>query len=103
VQLSVVYGREIDGEITTFGTTGYTYNRTFLLYDRKTESIWYPYKAGEINALSGPYQGNSLPFITEPDQMSLADWRSKHPDSLVLVGSKKEQEEREGTKAIIEH
>jgi hypothetical protein len=87
VQLSVVYGREIDGEVTTFGTTGYTYKRTFLLYDRKTESIWYPYQPNEMNALSGRIAGSVLPFIAEPNQTTLARWRSKHADSLVLVGS----------------
>jgi len=99
VQLSVVYGREIDGKVTTFGTTGYTYNRTFLLYDRKTESMWYPYQAGEINALSGPYRGSVLPYLAEPDRMSLAEWRSKHPDSLVLVGGEKIK----GAKTLSEH
>ena len=49
MQLSVVYGREIDGELTTFGTTGYTYKNTFLLYDRATESMWYPLKKGEFS------------------------------------------------------
>jgi len=87
VQLSVVYGREIDGEVTTFGTTGYTYNDTFLLYDRKTQSMWYPHKPGEMNALSGPSAGSALPYLVEPKRMSLADWREKHPHSLVLVGS----------------
>jgi len=88
VKLSVVYGREIDGEVITFGTTGYTYKDTFLLYDRKTESMWYPYKSNEMNALSGPFAGSVLPYLAEPVRMSLADWRSKHSDSLVLVEKK---------------
>ena len=83
----MVYGREIDGEVTTFGTTGYTYKRTFVLYDRKPESVWYPHKPGEMNAVSGPAAGNALPYLAEPDKMPLADWRKKHADSLVLVES----------------
>jgi hypothetical protein len=86
VQLSVVYGRELDGEVTTFGTTGYTYKSTFLLYDRKTDSMWYPYKPGEMNAMSGPVAGKALPYLGTPERMSLADWRKKHSDSLVLIG-----------------
>ena len=84
--MSVVYGREIDGEVTTFGTTGYTYKQTFVLYDRKTESLWYPYRRQEMNALSGTQAGSALPFLDEPDKMTLSDWRLEHPDSLVLVG-----------------
>ncbi len=84
--MSVVYGRELDGEVTTFGTTGYTYKNTFLLYDRKTESVWFPYQSREMNALSGESTGSALPFLAEPDPMPLAEWRAAHPDSLVLVG-----------------
>lgn len=87
MQLSVVYGRELDGEVTTFGTTGYTYNNTFLIYDRKTESVWYPHKPSEMNAISGLSTGSALPFLAEPDPLPLAEWRQSHPNSLVLVGS----------------
>jgi hypothetical protein len=87
VQLSVVYGREIDGKITTFGTTGYTYRSTFLLYDRQTQSIWYPYQPGKMNALCSQRAGNTLPFLAKPEPMPLAKWQEKHADSLVLVPS----------------
>ena len=80
-----MYGREIDGEITTFGTTGYTYENTFVLYDRQSESIWYPYQQGELNAVSGAHAGRALPFLARPEQMPLVSWRKRHPESLVLV------------------
>ena len=85
MELSVVYGREIDGKVTTFGTTGYTYKNTFLLYDRATNSVWYPYKEGEFNALSGELKGKALPFLASPEIMPLGDWRKLHPDTLVLI------------------
>ncbi len=84
----MVYGREIDGELTTFGTTGYTHKNTFLLYDRKTDSVWYPLNKGEMNAISGELVGKALPFLGEPKRMRLSDWRAQQPDSLVLVGSR---------------
>ena len=84
----MVYGREIDGELTTFGTTGYTYKNTFLLYDRKTDSVWYPLNTGEMNAISGELVGQALPFLGEPKRMPLSEWRDQQPDSLVMVGSK---------------
>ena len=87
MQLSVVYGREVDGEVTTFGTTGYTHKNTFVLYDRKTESVWYPNKPGEMNAVSGTCAGSALPYVGEPERMSLGQWRQQHSASLVLVGS----------------
>ena len=85
MRLSVVYGRELDGEVTTFGTTGYTYNNTFLLYDRKSESVWYPYKSSAMNAVSGQSKGSAIPFLAEPDPLPLAEWRALHAESLVLV------------------
>ena len=85
MQLSVVYGREIDGETTTFGTTGYTYRNTFLLYDRATESMWYPQVEGEFNAISGRLKGRALPFLAQPKVMSLGEWLELHPDSKVLI------------------
>ena len=87
MRLAVVYGREIDGKETTFGTTGYTYNRTFLLYDRRTESVWYPLENGEMNAISGPLQGKALQFLEEPDVIPLKEWRARYPETLVLIPS----------------
>jgi hypothetical protein len=81
----VVYGREIDGDVVTFGTTGYTYDQTFVLYDRRTESMWYPFKPNQMNALCGRYAGTALPFLATPPPMRFADWCSEHPESLVLV------------------
>jgi len=85
----VVYGREINGEVTTFGTTGYTYRSTFVLYDRVTNSVWYPQKTNEMNAIGGSCVGESIPFIAKPKIVKLSQWRASHPDSLVLVGRSK--------------
>ena len=49
----MVYGREVDGTVTTFGTTGYTYDRVFVLYDRLTRSVWYPLDDEAFVWLSG--------------------------------------------------
>ena len=85
MQLSVVYGLEIDGELTTFGTTGYTYKNRFLLYDRATESVWYPLQKGEFNALSCKLQGKALPYIAEPEIVSLGESRTLYPRTVVLI------------------
>ena len=83
--MSVVYGREIDGKLTTFGTTGYTYRNTFVLYDRATESVWYPRVRGEFNAISGRLKGRALPFLAQPEVVPLGEWLKLHPDTKVLI------------------
>jgi hypothetical protein len=35
-----VYSAKIDGEPTTFGTSGLLYRSNKLMYDRNTESLW---------------------------------------------------------------
>ena len=83
----MVYGRDVAGETTTFGTTGYTYDDTFVLYDRSTESLWYPLDDTKWTAVSGPRMGETIPFIEEA-LVQLGEWRKKHPDTTVLLGPK---------------
>lgn len=90
MSLAVVYGRELDNQPVTFGTTGYTYKRTFVLYDRKTESLWYPMGDHSFTAVSGPRQGEKIPYLQESGVMSLGEWRKMHPDTRVLLGDRSE-------------
>ncbi|NOX60029.1 MAG: DUF3179 domain-containing protein [Planctomycetes bacterium] len=83
--MSVVYGRELDGTVTTFGTTGYTFKRTFALYDRRTQSVWYPSSDTELEAVGGPLLGQRIPFVAKPEVTTLAKWRAKHPNTKILV------------------
>ena len=86
--MSVVYGREKDGKVDEFGVSGYVHKNTFLLYDRKTESLWYPLDDIQWTAISGPRQGETIPFDEEPPIVTLGEWRRKHPNTVVLLGSK---------------
>ena len=81
----MVYGREIDGQAVTFGTTGYTMNNVFVLYDRRAESIWYPTDEKHLEATSGPWQGTRIEFIEKPKPMPLGDWLKAHPTAKVLL------------------
>lgn len=83
--MAVVYSREIDGEAVTFGTTGYTLNHVFVLYDRATQSVWYPLGDKALDAVSGPRMGEKIEFIEKPERMTLAQWRELHPDTKVLL------------------
>ncbi len=80
-----MYGREIDGVATTFGTTGYTYASVFVLYDRLTGSVWYPVNDGAFDAIGGPRLGEQIPFLGKPPMVSLREWRRAHPHTDVLL------------------
>ena len=87
----MVYGRQIGGKVTTFGTSGYTYDNTFVLYDRSTESLWYPLEDGKFTAVSGSLQGQTIPYAKQPI-VTLGKWRKKHPDTVVLLGDRADLE-----------
>jgi hypothetical protein len=81
----VVYGREFNGETITFGTTGYTMNNIFVLYDRATESIWYPTSDEFLESTSGARRGKRIPFLQKPIPLPLAEWRIQNPETKVLL------------------
>ena len=83
--MSVVYGREIDGKEVTFGTTGYTMNNVFVLYDRATGSVWYPTSNEYLEATSGVQRGAQIRFFEKPDPVPLSVWREAHPRTKVLL------------------
>ncbi|MCH7885530.1 MAG: DUF3179 domain-containing protein [Planctomycetes bacterium] len=81
----MVYGREIDGKVVTFGTSGYTMSNVFVLYDRETESVWYPTDEKHLEATSGARQGTRIEFLEKPTPMPLGQWRKMHPKTRVLL------------------
>ena len=92
----MVHGREIDGKTDKFGVSGYVYRNVFLIFDRRTESLWYPLDDTQWTAISGPRKGETIPFIAEPPVVTLGEWRKKHPDTMVLLGSKSSTEDKQG-------
>ncbi len=87
----MVHGRANKDEIDEFGVSGYVYENVFLIYDRRTESLWWPLDDDKWTAISGPRKGQTIPFIEKPAPVSLGKWRVKHPDTKVLLGSKAAQ------------
>lgn len=81
----MVYSRELDGEQLEFGTTGYTMDNVFVLYDRMTDSVWYPLGNGTMDAIAGQRKGTSIPLLDEPSPLRLEDWLKQHPESKVLL------------------
>ncbi len=65
---------------TTFGVSGLLYNSDMLLYDRQTQSLWSQIMK---QAITGPRKGETLHLVAA-EHTTWADWRSRHPQSLVL-------------------
>jgi uncharacterized protein DUF3179 len=78
---AVAYERpEIDGEVTTFGTSGKLIHSNLLMYDRATDSLW-PQVTGD--ALSGRLVGRQL--IRYPARIvSWEEFKTTFPDGKVL-------------------
>jgi hypothetical protein len=71
---------EVDGQLTTFGTSGRLYNSNLVMYDRATDSLW-PQALGQ--AVVGPLTGAQLDRV--PVQIvSFHEFRTAFPDGAVL-------------------
>jgi len=88
----VVYGRNNKGQVDEFGVSGYVYRNVFIIFDRRTESLWYPLDNEKWTAICGPRKGETIRFIAEPPVVTLGEWRKKHPNTLVLIGDRRQFE-----------
>jgi len=84
--------RELDGEAVEFGTTGYTMDNVFVLYDRASDSVWYPTSDERLEAVSGERKGDAIEILDEPAPIALGEWIDAHPDSTVLLPSEEDLE-----------
>jgi hypothetical protein len=77
-----VYSREIDGRTLTLAPSGWTYKRTFVLYDKETGSLWYPEDNGLVG-IQGVYFQRRLPEIgSERDVWQ--NWKKDHPQTKLM-------------------
>ncbi len=77
-----MYSREIDGRTLTLAPSGWTYENTFVLYDKETETLWYPYEKG-LRGIQGIYFGRWLNKLSSTDT-DWEKWKKDHPDSKIL-------------------
>ncbi|HUF53289.1 MAG TPA: DUF3179 domain-containing protein [Dehalococcoidia bacterium] len=78
----IAYVAEINGEQTTFGTSGLLYRANKLMYDRLTDTLWIQFAGTPV---IGPLQEPDFRLQTVPLTLTTwADWRSLHPDTTVL-------------------
>ena len=68
----------------SFGHEGILYRRSFMMYDKETDSLWV-HATGE--AVKGAYKGKVLTFL--PSQvMPWGRWKKRHPGTSVLTGQR---------------
>jgi uncharacterized protein DUF3179 len=77
---AIVFTRTVDGEVTTFGTTGKLHYSDLVMYDSTTES-WWQQLTGE--AIVGDRVGTQLTAL--PSQVvSFVDFKTRFHDGKVL-------------------
>jgi hypothetical protein len=99
-ELARAYDRRADGRPLTFGTTGYALGETQdpnlgrpVLYDRRTKSLWLP-EEKVLVCVNGPLKGTQLPTTFQPQRMTWGNWAATHPQTLVLVGSNRDDDHK---------
>lgn len=77
-----MYSRALEGKMLTLIPSGWTYNRTFVLYDKETGSLWYPYKAG-LMGIQGEHFEKWLPKLESTDT-NWAKWKKANPSTKLM-------------------
>lgn len=77
-----MYDRRLNDRVLSFGHAGILYKKSFVMYDRQTESLWVHVTGkAEVGAL----KGQQLTFMPSTVTTWKA-WKTAHPNSLVLPG-----------------
>ena len=79
----VVFSRELDGSLLTFGNTSALYQSDMVMYDHQTGSYWFQV-GGE--AVVGAMTGARLNLLASTT-MEWGDWRRLNPETRVLMGT----------------
>ena len=65
----------------TLRPSGWTYRRTFVLYDEETGTLWYPFPGEEgLRDIAGPLQDRFLPAL-ESQRTRFGAWQRQYPDT----------------------
>ncbi len=66
-------------------------NNVFVLYDRMTDTVWYPLTDKAFDAVAGSKKGTKLEFVSKPEPELLGDWARKHPETKVMLPPKQDR------------
>jgi hypothetical protein len=77
-----VYSAKINGEATTFGTSGLLYRSNKLMYDRVTQTLWNSFLGEPVigQLANSGIRLDYFPVVTTTWEA----WSSEHPDTTVL-------------------
>ena len=75
-----MYGREIDGQVHSFGVSGKLIMNALVMYDHQTRTLWSQFLR---KGVKGPLAGLELP-VFQVTQTTKDLWRNVHPGTLVL-------------------
>ena len=78
---SIVFGREFEGQILDFGTTGLLRMSDLIMYDRQSESWW---QQATGRAIVGQHAGKELTFYAT-QILSFADFSAAYAESQLLA------------------
>lgn len=98
--LGAVYDRRLDDQVLTFAVSGYTYRDkdvfggfdAFVLWDRDTESLWWPPLG---RAVSGSLRGRPLRMLDQAlwAQTTWGELREQYPDAhFKILGTEQHHE-----------
>ena len=77
-----MYSAKIDGEPTTFGTSGLLYRSNKVMYDRLTNSLWQQLTGEPV---VGPLADSGIKLSFFPVELTTwGEWMARHPDTTVL-------------------
>ena len=79
----VVFNRELDGRVLTFGNTSALYQSDLVMYDHQTGSYWFQV-GGE--AVVGILTGSRLDLLPSTT-MVWGEWKRLYPETLLLTGT----------------
>lgn len=77
---SMVFSRNINGKLRTFGVSGLLYQSDVLMYDRESESLW---SQLAMKSVSGASVGTELNWLPS-EHLTWKAWREKYPHGKVL-------------------
>jgi hypothetical protein len=79
-----VYSRVIDDSVLTLSASGWTFNRTFVLFDYETESLWYHLSGTNgLTCISGTYADRRL-FEMQSAKLRWNEWKAENPHSKYM-------------------
>jgi len=79
--LAVVYSREIENSVYTFGVSGKLVKNALIMFDYETESLWTSI-SGE--SIKGDLHGKRLKSVISSQKITWGEWKELHPNTKIL-------------------